>query len=330
MVQRRSNSIPRYAEPRAFTLVELLVVIAIIGILIALLLPAVQAARGAARRMQCANHLKHIGLALHNYHTTYIRFPAGNFVKEAGYCPGGGYDVSLSSTTNWLLAILPYIEQNVLSDEYDYGAYNAGSLNGSIRESFVAAYACPSDFKPDDLTVPAAGPAASFQLNIPYMPGSYRGVSGRSDGFRFLDSAQLTSYPHHWRGPLHMVGALGFGQESLRDIRDGSSCTLCAGESTTCTNLGLRTLWAYSYAHYSLSAVTPQSRILLGDYDRCVDSGGTGKSGPCLRGWGGNHAGGLHFLMCDGAVNLVDQNIDINLLAELATIDGGETAQMPR
>ena len=112
-------------------------VIAIIGILIALLLPAVQAARAAARRMQCANHLKQIGLALHNYHTTYNRFPAGNFVKESGYCPGGGYDVALSSTTNWLLAILPYIEQNILSDEYDYCAYNAGSLNSSIRESFV-------------------------------------------------------------------------------------------------------------------------------------------------------------------------------------------------
>ncbi|MBN2290901.1 MAG: DUF1559 domain-containing protein, partial [Pirellulales bacterium] len=110
---------------------------------------------------------------------------------------------------------------------------------------------------------------------------------------------------------------------------DGSSGTLFVGESTTCTNLGWRTLWAYSYAHFSLSAVTPQERILLGDYDRCVAVGGTGKSGPCRRGWGGNHPGGLHFLMCDGAVHLLDRNVDMNLLAELATIDGGETAHLP-
>ncbi|MEA1950605.1 MAG: DUF1559 domain-containing protein, partial [Planctomycetota bacterium] len=198
-------------------------------------------------------------------------------------------------------------------------------------ETFVAVYSCPSDTNPGTLTVPAMGPASPPKSNIPYMPGSYRGVSGRSDGTEYPDSFEVTSsYPKHWRGPLHMVGAMGFKQESLRDVRDGSSGTLLVGESTTCTNLSWRTFWAYSHAHFSLSAVTPQERILLGDYDQCVAIGGQGSSYPCRRGWGGNHPGGLHFLMCDGAVHLLDRNVDMELLAELATIDGGETAQMPR
>ena len=100
----------------AFSLVELLVVITIIGILIALLLPAVQAAREAARRMQCANNLKQIGLALHGYHTAIGSFPPGNINLGAGMCPGSAEPVISYSTQNgnWMIAILPYIEQSAV------------------------------------------------------------------------------------------------------------------------------------------------------------------------------------------------------------------------
>ena len=326
---RLEASKPRSA-PRGFTLVELLVVIAIIGILIALLLPAVQAAREAARRIQCAGHMKQIGLALHSYHAAHGCFPPGNVVTEAGFCAGGLEEYPLTTKCNWLLVILPYVEQDILADGYDYSAFNVGEINSAVRDKFVAVYSCPSDIDPDVAMVPADGPASESQNNIAYMPGSYRGVTGRSEGKRFPNSPKLSSFPEHWLGPLHMVGALGFGQESIDDIHDGSSQTLFVGESTTRTNLGWRTFWAYSFANFSLSAVTPQQRILLGDYDQCMAAGGSGFHEPCKNGWGSNHPGGLHFLTCDGAVHLISTDVDMELLAQLSTIDNGETVHLPK
>ena len=309
---------------------ELLVVIAIIGILIALLLPAVQAAREAARRMQCAGHLKQIGLALHAYHAAHGVFPPGNIVTESGFCPGGMTEFPLTSTCNWALVLLPYIEQDVLAEGYDYSAFNMGTINSQVRDKFIPVYSCPSDTEPGKVAVPADGPACASQYNIAFMPGSYRGVSGRSDGERFPTSYKVSSYPERWRGPLHMVGSLGLVQESLDRIADGSSHTLFVGESTTRSNLSWRTFWAYAYENFSLSAVTPQQRILLGDYDRCKAAGGEGFYEPCKHGWGSNHPGMLHFLMCDGGVQAVDTEVDIELLAEMATIAGGETSRLPR
>jgi prepilin-type N-terminal cleavage/methylation domain-containing protein/prepilin-type processing-associated H-X9-DG protein len=319
----------------AFTLVELLVVIAIIGILIALLLPAVQAAREAARRMSCSNHLKQIGLAIHNYHDTYRVFPPGNVLKTAGVCTGSSSQAQSEDATNWLISILPYMEQKALYDRYDFSAYNEGLPNKQVRETLVSEYACPSDLAADELMVPGDGPAAPHAIGVPYMPGSYRAVSGRSEGLRYLDSGAIASYPDTWRGAIHTVGILGFTTEGFRSLKDGSSNTLMVGESTTRTNRAYRTFWAYSYGYFTLSAATTgQARILLGDLDRCIAegkaSGASGKEKPCLRGWGSFHSGGaLNFLLCDGSVRTLDPSIDMTLFANLATIDGGETAQVP-
>ena len=125
---------------RGFTLVELLVVIAIIGILIALLLPAVQAAREAARRMQCSNNLKQIGLALHNYHTTNKAFPPGAF----WVCPEG--ELWRGSI---LIRLLPYIEQQPLYDQFDFTVPTDGQTEANTGTLLVAnivpPYVCPSD-----------------------------------------------------------------------------------------------------------------------------------------------------------------------------------------
>jgi len=318
-------------ERRAgFTLVELLLVIAIIGVLIALLLPAVQAAREAARRTQCTNNLKQIGLAVHNYHTVFGSFPPGNVVKTAGVCPGNaGAQVESEDATNWLISILPYVEQKALYDEYDFEAYNESPPNRRVRETLVSTYVCPSDVGADKLTVPGDGPARADQLNITYMPGSYRAMTGRSNGFRYLDSGQISNYPRPWRGAIHMIGALGFRTESVRHVGDGTSNTLMAGESTTRTSPAWRTFWAYSFAHFSLSAATPQARILLGDYDECSSVGGTGHSTPCRRGWGSFHGTGLNFLVCDGSVRFLGDTIDLELFTKLATIDGRDGGCMP-
>lgn len=322
-------------DRNGFTLVELLVAVAIIGVLIGLLLPAIQAAREAARRIHCANNLKQIGLAIQSYHGARGSFPPGNYTETVGTCPGNqvpGVDVPSEDRANWMIVILPYLEQKPLYEAYDFGKPNEALENRQVRETWVPQYVCPSDRDSDELTVPAIGPACSGALNVAYMPGSYRAVSGRSDGYRFLDSGDFSYYPRHWRGAIHTVGILGFRPERIRDVSDGASNTLMVGESTTRTGMGYRTLWAHSYSFYSLSAATPQSRTLWGDYRRCVSASGEGNEGfsfPCRRGWGSMHSDGLHFLLCDGSARYLSTSIDMALFADLATIAGREAALVP-
>ncbi len=130
------------ARRQGFTLVELLVVIAIIGILVALLLPAVQAAREAARRMSCGNNLKQIGLALHNYHDTYKSFPPAR-VRCA---PGRTTNCWTTSNISWEARILPFMEQQPLHDQIDYHRYPGWSgVNTQVMNKVVPSYLCPSD-----------------------------------------------------------------------------------------------------------------------------------------------------------------------------------------
>jgi len=311
-----------------FSLVELLVVMAIIGVLAGLLLPAIQASRESARRMHCMNNLKQIGLAIHAYHDAMGFLPAGNYVNNAAICPGSqGYQTD--DRANWMISILPYLEYRALGQAYVIHAPNEALVNRQVRESFIVEYACPSDQAADKLVVPALGPAADYSLNVPYMPGSYRAMAGRSDGLKFLDNGDFISFPKEWRGPIHTVGILGFTAEKFKNIRDGSSNTIMAGESTTRTCPEYRTLWAYSYSFYSLSSATPQARTLYGDYQKADDEGGKGNSLPCRRGWGGYHAQGINFLFCDGAVHFLGASIDMDLFTGLGTIDGKEMVQVP-
>ncbi len=314
----------------AFTLVELLVVIAIIGILIALLLPAVQAAREAARGAHCKNNLKQIGLAVLSYHEAKGTFPPGNIQRTSGNCPGMGEPTASYSTRfgNWMIAILPYIEQTSLFEAYDKSSNNESAANRGVREMPVAAYVCPSDYTAGEPFVPASGPATA--VGARYAPASYRAVSGRSDdGLNYLDSEMMYDYDRNSRGAIHVVGVWGYGCETIAHVRDGTSNTLLVGEYATATNPGRRAYWAYSFAYYSLSGATAQPRTLWGDYDRCVEAGGPGGDNPCKRGWGSFHPGGLHFALCDGSVRFLNDSIDMNLFADLATIAGDETASVP-
>jgi prepilin-type N-terminal cleavage/methylation domain-containing protein len=319
-----------------FTLVELLVVIAIIGILIALLLPAVQAAREAARRTQCNNNLKQIGLGLQNYADANRTFPPGTV--NHGACCG-----TLSEMV-WTISVLPYLEQTNLGEIYNYNLPVEDPANVTLLQKPLAVYSCPTDPNLDKLVIPESGP----HNNQTWRVSAYRGMSGvahgAAPGYVFWDSSDAisgTATPSlrgvlHWVGKVNNAGnryypptatshvSLG---ESVSTILDGTSGTLMVGEYSSFTNPRRSTFWGYAYTSYALSAATPESRTLLGDWNKCVAAG---DANPCKRAWGSLHPGGLmQFLKCDGSVASVNRNISPPIFVAISTIAGGESMQLP-
>lgn len=306
----------RYLSRQAFTLVELLVVIAIIGVLVALLLPAVQAAREAARRMQCSNNLKQIGLALHNYHDTYKSFPPGAILND------GAADINGPYSTTWTIALLPFMELNNLADQYNHNVRNAHADNRLVVQSFVDAYVCPSDINTRTLARPATGPRSHD-----YAPGSYRAISGASPGTSFFDEGTATP-SRDLRGLLHTTFRdRSLSVESFASVLDGTSNTVAVAEYHTKTHNARRTFWAYAYTSYNQSSAVAQRRALIADYDKCIEIGGTGGEGPCKRGFGSLHnGGGINALKVDGSVAfLAAETLDLDIWLALATIAGGES-----
>jgi prepilin-type N-terminal cleavage/methylation domain-containing protein/prepilin-type processing-associated H-X9-DG protein len=313
---------------RAFTLIELLVVIAIIALLIGLLMPAVQKVRDAASRAQCQNNLRQIGIALHNYHDGHKMFPYGGVTN--GPCCG------TQSGPTWTILLLPYLEQDALYKLYDFTVANEHPNNAFVRTRFLPVCTCPSDVNANKLAKPESGPGA----DLVYATGSYRAVSGRSDGLDWFDDSAV-QLPLSWRGLLHSGADAKYpplpnagytsriaSPERMANIRDGTSTTLVAGENTTITHLSRTTFWAYTYTSYNQSAVVlpPQSRQLMADYDECVRLGASlaGGSNPCKRAWGGLHGGVINFVFADGSVRPISTSVDMNILAAMATIANGE------
>ena len=301
---------------RGFTLIELLVVIAIIAILVALLLPAVQQAREAARRSSCKNNLKQIGVALHNYHDTHGTFPPGGITM--GNCCG------TPSRITWAISILPQLEQTNLFQRYDSNRTNEDNANRFVREQSVSTYQCPSDVHAQKLERPESGPGSGLN----YRHGSYRAVSGQTNGGGWMDNQQGASLPVNWRGVLHHTGTNSSfaGVHRIRDITDGTSSTLMMGEMHTRTRTNRGTFWAYTYTSYNQSSICPAcgNRTLIGDYNRCVSIGGAGASNACKRGWGSFHIGLLQFMLADGSVRGISVNVNMNTIGAMATIGGGE------
>jgi len=186
-----------------FTLVELLVVIAIIGVLVALLLPAVQAAREAARRMTCGNNLKQLGLAVHNYHDTFDKFPFG--VGRDFQFPNGQPSWNTNMLT-WMVRVLPYMENKKLHNKVDYTIHPGnGGPNREVRATFMASHHCPSD-------------KVDFRVTQSYAPTNYVACVGwRQDTI--------------WNPADRRRGIFGINNRiSINGIKDGSSTTLMLSE----------------------------------------------------------------------------------------------------
>ncbi len=304
-------------KPSGFTLVELLVVIAIIGILIGLLLPAIQAVREAGRRMVCSNNLRQLGLGLLNYHDARKMFPPGGVTR--GNC------CSTKSYTNWAIEILPYIEQRSLYERYFQTAFNEDPINAYVREAAISVQSCPTDPNSAKLGEPESGAVTPLK----YRRGSYRAMTGRTDGYTDWTSDRNYEYNMQWRGVLHTIGTQGLSPESLKNIVDGSSHTLMLGEGATKSHQSRSTFWAYTYVCYDKGYAIPESRTLMLDYDACVETEGANGYFPCKRGWGSYHPHGLNFALCDGSVRMIPRDIDMELFCRLATIAEKTPAPLP-
>ena len=312
-------------RPRGFTLIELLVVIAIIAVLIALLLPAVQQAREAARRTQCKNNLKQIGLALHNYHDTFGRFPPGS-ISRTGQRFGG------PEWPYFLHFLLPYMDQagvyNELAADWGRpGPWISSAGWPTTVQNGIPALLCPSDGK--------GGTTKSFDFSVGQpvvLPiSNYLGIfSGLNDGGTALDASATRA-----------VFALNRGA-GLRDLSDGSSNTMLIAEYLTGTSNDWR---GYFYtnragAQYLHLFNTPNSsapdNILDYPYGcsatnganlpqqnlPCVPDGNTDNNFATSR---SRHVGGVQVLLGDGSVRFVSQNIDLNTWRWLGWISDGNT-----
>ncbi len=308
---------------RGFTLIELLVVIAIIAVLIALLLPAVQQAREAARRSQCKNNLKQIGLAMHNYHDTYSALP------WAG-ATGNGGDVEMACT--WRYSILPYIDQAPLYTQMSAVDRGPGNLNtwvsGAVTVPFhlqvISGYQCPSENQEKILSGNQVGgdcsvPSTCAMSNYNMSAGTCSPCGGTppmaAAGVPMLVDNYYCTYTKGDGMFSHGSGAKMLSL-NLKACNDGTSNTLLGGEKTV-------------YPSGSVPANSPGTDGT--NYSGWLSQWGSvssvshginypGRASYCSGiQYGSRHVGGAHFVMVDGSVTFISQNVAFQVLAALAT-----------
>ena len=287
---------------KGFTLIELLVVIAIIAILIALLLPAVQQAREAARRSQCKNNLKQIGLAMHNYHDTFGMFPYGHLYM-------GGFDGSLTdnnggSAFGWGWSLLPYLDQGPLFKKFNASRQAAdktlvsGYSNFLLCQTIIPIISCPSDDKPERHNDGALKQSAT---------SSYQGSSGSFNGYATAGPGGNPNRNRH-NGVFKRDNA--GSPTRLRDIKDGSTNTFAVAETKWAmhNNFTDRSRWYAGQDTAGIGANGATNALLVDGRWAMNWTQAQGNPQPD-RTAGSEHVGGAQFLLCDGSVRFVSQNI---------------------
>ena len=289
---------------KGFTLIELLVVIAIIAVLIALLLPAVQQAREAARRTQCKNNLKQLGLAMHTYHDTFNSLPGGYFNLTAAAVPGD------QSGMVWFRALMPYMDLSANYNMWDYSLGYAAGVNNTIIQTPIRGMLCPSDT-----------PTKTWNNTPNY---NYAVNLGNTDSIRTATLNSVVFLP----APFTYNNNKFYG---LRDINDGTSNCLLVGEVRQGqVGQDLRGLiWYGPHVGFTtnLAPNTASPDSLNSGF--CQNASNSILGLPCV---GGNplfaarsrHTGGVHVLLGDGSVRFISQNLDINTWRNLSTMSDGQ------
>ncbi|MBU6172676.1 MAG: DUF1559 domain-containing protein [Planctomycetes bacterium] len=323
----------RFVSRPAFTLVELLVVIAIIGVLVGLLLPAVQAAREAARRMQCSNNVKQLSLAFHNYENAFRNFPI-NFAWRARPGLGNGGPAISDTGKSWMQMILPFIEQNAMFNNIDFtvGLRLTGGIPGTaaniqrnrdMAATPIPSFLCPSDGQHNNGRLNQRSDTVSSAEE--WAVTNYKACAGSNWAYGvFAWTNNLGGRNGGNSDGLNAGnGVLCSNQQNtnpitrMRDLSDGTSNTFIMGEA-----IPHFSQWNWWYNPNAVTATTaiPLNRSLrvarnIGDW-------------PNNYGFNSRHVGGGNFGLGDGSVRFVSENVSTDVYRGFASISSGEVVMM--
>jgi prepilin-type processing-associated H-X9-DG protein len=275
-------------KKRGFAFVEVLVIVGLIVIGMALLLPAIQQSRQDARRTQCKNNLKQYGLALHNYHDVYNKFPPGWISKEGG--PGHGARIG------WQTSILPFVDQAPMFNQIDFNRPPHDADGKPIKhfQTVMSAYRCPTDPAPNLNPLRGDYATSNYSGNYGDVPPPRLAPLGLGDFWPGAVDAPMTS-----RGIFARNSSVGMAQ-----IIDGTSNTLMVGERGFASGAGI---WV---------GVTDNAH----EDDSLTDGSHRSRPNAGWSSYSSRHGGGVHFLLCDGSVRFINDEIDSKPLPEMGTL----------
>ncbi len=323
----------------AFTLVELLVVIAIIGVLVGLLLPAVQSAREAARRMQCSNNLKQIGLAIHNYENANKRIPPGA-VWNGGTVniTIGRFEGPINERGSSLAFILPFIEQQALYDQFDFALpinnarFPATMFGGMfLKGARVAAYICPSDV--NDPISPGVNQIQPSNYTFNMGPSSALSNNGACSCplYSTFQSFNIANTPqNNPAGPFTRQGWAYTGK--FGDVSDGLSNTIFFGEIRADSSNHARQGWCHSNKWGIFTQIPINFDSSEPDVATALSKGKTACNARCTWntevGFKSRHTGGAMVVLGDGSVHFLSQTIDMLTYQNLGAKADGRNASI--